>query len=181
VRTAAVEESQIGHYAGAVTRLAAFVVDSALITGLFNLGAAGAIWMLNLLTPLDVSLSRTSAWWLIPLAVWAYIYYWACYALSGRTPGKALMGLRVVRGDGSDVDVLHAAIRVAVFPASFVFGIGLIGIVFGSRRRALHDVASDTAVVYDFDARAAHLRFLVRGSERTGRGAHASHGFTRTG
>jgi uncharacterized RDD family membrane protein YckC len=160
--TVAVDESLLGHYAGAATRLAAFFVDAALVAALFNLGAAGAVWMINLFTPFDVSLSFGSAWWLIPLTIWYFIYYWYCYTLSGRTPGKALMGLRVVRGDGSDLHSRHAAIRVVVYPVSFVFGLGFIGIVFGERRRALHDVAADTAVVYDFDARAAHLRFLHR-------------------
>ena len=41
-------------------------------------------------------------------------------------------------------------IRVIVFPLSFLlFGLGFVGVVFGRRRRALHDVAARTVVVTD--------------------------------
>ena len=161
------DESLIGHYAGAATRLAAFAIDGIISVGVFNIAVAAGIWILGLFTPLQVH--RTgSPWWLVPLGIWLFIYYWYSYTLSGKTPGKALLGLRVVRGDGSDVDGVHAAIRVLTFPLSWLsFGLGFIGIVIGSRRRALHDVIADTAVVYDFDARAAHLRFLVRQTRAT--------------
>ena len=36
-----------------------------------------------------------------------------------------------------------------------------VGIVLGRRRRALHDVVADTAVIYDYDAQAARLRRLL--------------------
>jgi uncharacterized RDD family membrane protein YckC len=75
----------------------------------------------------------------------------------------AFLGLRVVRGDGSALDGWHAAIRVVTLPLGMlVLGLGYLGVVFGRRRRAWQDMLADTAVVYDFDARAARLRFLVR-------------------
>jgi hypothetical protein len=50
-----------------------------------------------------------------------------------------------------------------VFPFSFLFfGLGLIGIAIGQEHRALHDVAAGSTVVYDWDARAARLRFLAK-------------------
>jgi hypothetical protein len=41
-------------------------------------------------------------------------------------------------------------------------GIGFLGIVYQRERRALNDFIAGTAVVYDWDARAARLRWIAR-------------------
>jgi len=167
-----VSESLIGHYAGAATRLGAFVVDALLAVALFQIGVWATFGIIGLFVHVDAPTAHESAWWTLPLVGWLFLYFWYCYSVSGKTPGKALLGLRVVRGDGSDVGRRHAAIRVAAFPLSWIpFGLGFVGIVFGRHRRALHDVIADTAVVYDFDARSARLRFLTRRPVRTGAGS----------
>jgi len=156
-------ESLIGHYAGAITRLAAFLLDLAIGIAVFNVVVAAGIWLINLFTSAQISTSRGSPWWFVPLGAWLFVYFWYCYELSGKTPGMALVGIRVVRGDGSDLRAGRAALRVIVLPISVSFIVlGCFGIVFGKYRRAWHDIVADTAVVYDFDARAARLRFLVR-------------------
>ena len=155
------QPSLIGHYAGAATRLAAIVIDVVLAIVAFDLVLIGLSWLVEVFTPW--TLNRGSAWVAIPLVGWLFIYFWYCYTLSGKTPGMSLLGLRVVRGDGSDLHGWHAAIRVITLPLGLLaMGLGYIGIVFGKRRRAWQDMIADTAVVYDFDARAARLRFLVR-------------------
>jgi uncharacterized RDD family membrane protein YckC len=156
-----VEPSLIGHYAGAATRLVAIIIDVALALAIFDLALIGLSWLVEVFTPW--SLNRDSTWVALPLIGWLFLYFWYCYTLSGKTPGMAFLGLRVVRGDGSTLDGRHAAIRVITLPwGMFVLGLGYLGIVFGRRRRAWQDMLADTAVVYDFDARAARLRFLVR-------------------
>ena len=158
-----VAESLIGHYAGAVTRFSAFVVDAVLSIGGFLVGAAGAVWVINLFARTHVPSPNDSPWWFIPLAVWLFLYFWYCYWLAGKTPGKALFGLRVVAGDGTRLGGARAAVRVVAFALSWTFPlVGFGGVVLGARHRALHDVIAGTAVVYDYDARAAHLRFLLR-------------------
>ena len=156
------DESLIGHYAGAVTRLVAFLIDDGISLGAFYVSVAIGIWLLELFTSIDVSdADRSSLWLLVPLTGWLFLYFWYCWTTAGRTPGMALFGLRVVRGSGATLGARHAAIRVIFLPVCFLFfGLGFIGLIFGRRRRGLHDVAADTAVVYDFDARAARLRFL---------------------
>ena len=158
-----VGESQIGHYAGAITRLAAFLLDLAISIGIFEVVVAAGIWVINLFAGEQISTSRGSAWWFVPMGGWLFVYFWYCYTLSGKTPGMALVGIRVVRGDGADLHGGRAAVRVLVMPLTVTFiALGSVGIVFGKYRRAWHDIVADTAVVYDFDARAARLRFLVR-------------------
>jgi uncharacterized RDD family membrane protein YckC len=71
--------------------------------------------------------------------------------------------LRVVRSDGSTLHSARAALRVVTFPLGYLFfGLGFLGIVIGRERQAIYDHIADTAVVYDFDARAAKLRFLAK-------------------
>lgn len=95
--------------------------------------------------------------------VWSFLYLAVPLAAGGRTSGGATLGLRVVRGDGRDLDPRHAVVRVLAFPLSFVlFGACFLLILLRRDRRALHDVVADTAVVYSWDARAARLRFLAQ-------------------
>jgi uncharacterized RDD family membrane protein YckC len=48
------------------------------------------------------------------------------------------------------------------FTLLFTLGIGFLGIVFQRDRRALNDYIAGTSVVYDWDARAARLRWIAR-------------------
>jgi uncharacterized RDD family membrane protein YckC len=102
----------------------------------------------------------------VALAVWSFLYFAVPLAASGRTFGSAILGLRVVRSDGQELDPGHAALRVLVLPLSFLFfGIGFLPILLRRDRRALQDLIADTAVVYAWDARAARLRLLARAPE----------------
>jgi uncharacterized RDD family membrane protein YckC len=75
----------------------------------------------------------------------------------------AIVGLRAVNRDGSDLTGGQAIVRVLVTPLSFlVFFLGFWLILIRGDRRALHDLIARTAVVYGWDARAAHLRFLAK-------------------
>ena len=158
------EPSLEGHYAGAVTRLGAAATDVALSLALFALGSAFVSWLVDIFFRVRLETDHRGSWgWAVALVVWEFVYYWYCLSLAGKTPGCSLVGLRVVKDTGEDLDRWHAAIRVIFFPFSFLFfGAGFLGIVLGRRRRAFHDVVAGTGVVYDWDARAARLRFLAK-------------------
>ena len=95
--------------------------------------------------------------------MWAFVYFAYPLAASGRTLGMAIVGVRAVRADGSDINGTHAVVRVLALPLSFLlFGLGFLLIVLRRDRRALHDLIASTAVVYAWDARAARLRFLLK-------------------
>jgi uncharacterized RDD family membrane protein YckC len=83
----------------------------------------------------------------------------------GRTPGKALMGLRVVTVEGAPVRFRHAAIRAALGLVDFVATLGL-GAVLSSmlsrRNQRLGDMVAGTVVV----------------RERLGSGTSRAHDFT---
>ncbi len=113
---------------------------------------------------IDKLMPRVDILWVV-LAFWGweFIYYAYFWTTSGKTPGMTLLGVRVVRHDGSDVGTRRGLVRTLVFPLSFLLlGLGFLGILFGRDRRALHDTIAGTAVIYAWDARAARLRSLAR-------------------
>jgi uncharacterized RDD family membrane protein YckC len=71
---------------------------------------------------------------------------------SGRTPGKRMTHLRVVRDGGTPVDLPASAIRnllrlVDILPAAYL--VGLLAIAFTRRNQRLGDLAAGTLVIRD--------------------------------
>ena len=157
------QESLQGKYAGFASRFTAFAVDVGISLGVFMLALAAISFAALVLTGKDITWHRGDIWVIIAYAVWAFIYFAHSWAVSGRTVGMALFGVRVVRDDGTDASGRRTVVRTLALPLSFLFlGLGFTGILLGDRRRALHDVIAGTAVIYSWDARAARLRFLSR-------------------
>jgi uncharacterized RDD family membrane protein YckC len=157
------EQGLWGHYSGFVSRFAGYLVDLVVSTGVFMLALAAASFAASLVTGHAINWHKGDIGVGIALLAWQFLYYAYSWAAAGKTFGMALLGTRVVRRDGADVDVRHAIIRTLAFPLSFLLcGLGFAGILFGRERRALHDVIADTAVVYTWQARAQRLRFLAR-------------------
>jgi uncharacterized RDD family membrane protein YckC len=148
-----------GRYAGPVTRLIAFMLDSLIVTTGFTLIVAGASFLVELVTARQVEVAGRGVWFVAAFVVWAFLYLWLSIAVFGKTLGKTVMGVRVVGADGSIA--LHsrqAVIRALGYPLSIaILGIGLVGVVFGRERRAWHDHLARTAVVYDWGSRAARM------------------------
>lgn len=73
------------------------------------------------------------------------LYLGACWAISGRTAGCVVMGLRVVGSKGQGLRPVQALVRslLCVF-----FAIGLAWCAVDSRRRSVADIVSRTRVVY---------------------------------
>lgn len=158
------EGSLAGNYAGPITRLAAYAVDAFVVVTTYGLMLSLIAFVWQLLTRSDLVLPASdSLVWLIGLGVWTFVYFGGSWALAAKTPGMAVLGLRVVQRDGGELTVRRAIVRAMAFPLSFVvLGLGFVGIVIGRERRALHDVIAGTTVVYDWDARAARWRLLSR-------------------
>jgi len=157
-----------GHYAGPLSRLLAYGADLVAIS-IVGAGTVAIIQLaIDVATPWSVNLKNVH--WLIVAGqlLWAAVYFGATWVVFERTPGMSLLGLRIVRGDGSPLDRRHALIRLAAFPLAFLtLGAGFLGIIFGRQHRAIYDRIADTAVVYDWDAEAARLRNLAdRGARR---------------
>lgn len=159
----------LGHYAGAVSRFAAYAIDVLVSWALYTLALAGITFAIRIVTGRSVSLHLGNGIIVgVVFAVWELSYFGYCWAAVGKTPGMALLGVRVVRADGADIDPWRGAVRALAFPLSIVLlGLGFAGILIQREHRALHDLIAGTAVVYDWDARATRLRFLARASGRS--------------
>jgi uncharacterized RDD family membrane protein YckC len=147
-----------GHYAGIASRVAAYVIDAVVVLGIYTITTSMLTFVVVLVTGVEINLSFSlqigaSA----GLILWAIIYDWYGLAVFGRTPGKALMGLIVTRGDGADLRRGRAFLRAVLRPLliAVTLGLELVGVVIGQRHRALHDVLADTVVTYEWDARAS--------------------------
>ena len=159
-----IRQSLQGKYAGFASRFTAFAVDVGVSLGVFMLALAAASFAAKVLTGKGIAWNKGDIWVIITCAVWVFIYFAYSWAASGKTVGMALFGVQVVREDGTAASARRAVVRTLALPLSFLFlGLGFVGILLGSRRRALHDVIAGTAVIYSWDARAARLRFLSRG------------------
>ena len=161
------EEELQGTYAGFVTRFTGFAIDAATILVAFAIAGRVFEYLASAVLGADIALRDASWLSFIALAGWAFLYCSYSLAADGRTLGMAIVGLRAVAKDGRALTTRQAIIRVLVTPLSFlVFFVGFWLALFRRDRRALHDLIAGTAVVYAWDARAAHLRFLARRPER---------------
>jgi uncharacterized RDD family membrane protein YckC len=152
-----------GNYAGAVSRLVAFGADVGASWGLFTLGAAALAFTIQLASGTKFSLANYQIASLVSAVVWEFLYFAYQWTLSGKTIGMAILGIRVVKVDGTAIGARQAVIRTVTLPLSIiVFGLGFLGILTNRRRYAWHDRFAGTAVVYSWDARAARLRWLAR-------------------
>ena len=167
---AAAPQSMSGTTAGAMTRLAAFALDSLIITVLFSLGVSITEYVANLVLSQDWRPERgNSIVWIVLITLWSALYFVSGWTIAGRTPGMGIIGLRVVRKDQEPISFRASLIRILVFPAVFVVGLGAAGILLSRRHRALHDVAARSLVVYDWGERAAQAPApLARWLERHG-------------
>ena len=152
-----------GHYAGIVSRFAAFVIDIVAIALTFAVVGTVLEYVLTILVRHQMQLRDTGIVADVLLGVWAFVYFVLPQSMSGRTLGMGIVGLRSVRTDGSDLHARQAILRTLFLPLSFLLlGVGFALIVLRGDRRALHDLLGGSAVVYAWDARAARVRFLAR-------------------
>ena len=148
-----------GRFAGSVSRFLAFLVDQFVIGVIFAIGSLLVQSAVRVVFRSTFDIEDSGLAMVIAFALWAFVYTAGSLAATGSTIGKAILGLRTVRADGSRLDGRRAALRTLMFPLSFLlFGIGLLIGLVRRDRRELHDLIADTAVVYAWDADTARLR-----------------------
>ena len=153
-----------GHYAGAASRIVAFAADIGASWGLYTLGVALLNAAIKLITGRSFTLTNHQFVAFIVLVAWEFFYFTYQWAVSGKTLGMAVFGLQVVTKEGGPIKMSQAVRRTIGLAVTLflTLGIGFLGIVFQRERRALDDFIAGTAVVYDWDARAARLRWIAR-------------------
>lgn len=137
--------------AGFVTRMFAFLIDLAIVALITTIGGLMATLLDNALDSmgLDLRLSMGAIYVLLIPLIWGsyYVMFWA---LTGRTPGKWLMGLKVVNTDSHPPTVSRAIIRFLGYGVSAVaFWLGFVWVLIDEDRQAWHDHFARTWVIYD--------------------------------
>jgi uncharacterized RDD family membrane protein YckC len=147
------------HSAGSVSRFLAFLVDQFLAGILFATGLTLMSAALQVVIGVDFDTQADSTLVSLAYLSWHFLYHAGSLAATGRTIGKAVLGLLVVQKDGHKLAGWAPVVRTIAFPISFlIFGIGLLMGLFRRDRRELHDLIAGTAVIYAWDAATAQLR-----------------------
>jgi uncharacterized RDD family membrane protein YckC len=78
-----------------------------------------------------------------------YVFFWSKSSpWPGQTIGSKLLNIRVIKTDGSDLEISQALIRyVGFFIAAIVLLIGLIWAAFDPNKQGWHDKIAGTYVI----------------------------------
>jgi uncharacterized RDD family membrane protein YckC len=128
------EKRKTGYYdlADVGTRLFALIIDG---------------FILGLITGVLFSLISTPGAFGGALVGVAYQWYFLTQN-DGQTPGKRIMGIKVVRKDGAPLDAATIIVRyVGYYINSFLFGIGWLWAFWDADRQGIHDKLAGTIVV----------------------------------
>jgi uncharacterized RDD family membrane protein YckC len=90
--------------------------------------------------------------------VWAVVYDALFVLRFGATPGKLMLGLRVVGGDGRPLGLMRITARcLAKGLVGFTLGIGYLIVAIDDQKRGLHDFFCKTRVVQTRPGRRSRL------------------------
>jgi uncharacterized RDD family membrane protein YckC len=145
--------------AGLASRFLALVTDSGIVLG-------ATVGIERLLALLPFGIGRAVAITLGFALTWAY-HLWFEVRQQGRTPGKRMLGLRVVDGRGLPITWQQSLARNAVRALDFLpafYGLGGAVCLLDRERRRLGDLLADTIVVRE--ARALPVSATALGRPR---------------
>jgi uncharacterized RDD family membrane protein YckC len=100
---------------------------------------------------LDIAAFENGIFYILLFFLWWFYPVYFEIKKHGSTPGKKVMGLRVLNDDGTPVTVGASMLRnlvlcVDFFP--FLYGLGLVSMLLNSRFKRLGDLAAGTLVVH---------------------------------
>jgi uncharacterized RDD family membrane protein YckC len=123
-----------GDYAGFWIRLLAFIIDVLILSIPYAV--------------IEVMLEGTGAQLLLRLLIGALYNVGFWVVNDGATPGKMVMGIRVVMVNGGSIDAGPALLRwIGYYVSAIIFFIGYIMIAFTREKRGLHDYMAGTVVI----------------------------------
>ena len=168
----------LGRYAGFITRFVAFIIDRIIVSFILFIIIWSVEWIANAFA-INLLLFHEGTPWELSLAVTAalYLLFWLLYdigfwMLAGQTPGKRVMGVRVVRTDGKRLKLGNALRREIGYWLSAILFLGYLWILFDNRRQGFHDKLAGTMVVYSWPEdelqvtfvrdRVEHIRYRIQ-------------------
>lgn len=157
-----------GQYAGFITRLLAFASDQLLLFTVILVANTTILLVLSFfrITVGDVfsipdgqgTLSQLVHVFLVGLTIFLnfafyFGYFIVFWMLVGQTPGKMLMGVRVVSMNGRPLSFFQAVRRlIGYYISMLVFFLGFLWILISDSRQGWHDKFARTYVIYTWQA-----------------------------
>ena len=121
------------NYAGFWRRLVAVIIDGVI------LGAITGVLM-------AIFGAQQAASWLGSII--GIIYIIGFWTWRGQTPGKMVMGIKIIKTDGSPIGIGRAILRyVGYLVSTIIICIGYLMIAWDSKKQGLHDKIAGTYVV----------------------------------
>jgi uncharacterized RDD family membrane protein YckC len=139
------------HYAGFWIRFVAWIIDAVILAIALTILDTPVELMMGVTRHIGDPTSMAGMIGILALINLALQCVYHAYFLStrGATPGKMVLGLRVIRSDGSMLTAGQAVGRYFGYLLDgFTLMIGFIMAGFDSQKRALHDRICDTRVIY---------------------------------
>ena len=164
-----------GQYAGFVSRLIAFVLDRIIIwtviliintiliviLGFFNLSLEQILNLQNNQNILQTLFTIFFFLLVISINFVLYnAYFIVFWMLVGQTPGKMIMGVRIVSTDGSPVGFFQSVRRLIGYWISMIIVfLGFLWVLISDTRQGWHDKIANTYVIYSWEARGGYRFF----------------------
>lgn len=136
-------------YAGLIDLLICVVLMVAIIVGVLVIAARTGMASADVETP-------TTAWALAVLSLMQFVILWGYYLLfeglgDGQTPGKRMLGIRVVRDGGYSVGFGASAVRnlmrIVDMQPALTYAIGIGSVAMSTSGKRLGDMVAGTIVV----------------------------------
>ena len=167
----------LGRYAGFFSRAAAYILDRLIVFGIAFVILAVIEYFLRLLGVEEWLQSLSDRAMLnaglaillstiginILVSIWYNIAFWV---LSGQTPGKRALGVRVMRADGRRLSVGRALVRQVGYWISSIFYLGFLWILFDNKRQGFHDKLAGTIVTYAWPEGRLRGTFVIEHVQR---------------
>jgi len=143
--------------AGIGSRFLAALMDTALIM-LLQAVLFGSFFLLaKFVFNMDILNGDFASWALAILGIISFIFLWGYYLFfeilwNGQSPGKRMVGIRVIRVDGTPITASESMIRnlvriIDLLPTAY--GVGVVTMFINSNSRRVGDLAAGTIVVHD--------------------------------
>jgi uncharacterized RDD family membrane protein YckC len=136
--------------AGFFIRLVAYIIDCIIV------GVGAGVLMAVFGVPMSAGAGTASQIELgamqgigaLLLLIWSLGYLLFFWATSGKTPGKAILGLQIVRTDGGKLGLGKAIVRLIGYAISgIVIYLGFLWILWDKEKQGWHDKIAGTYVI----------------------------------
>ena len=167
----------LGRYAGFFSRGAAYLLDRAICFAISFLITLVIDYLLSLFridqrletlgqdAPLQVLLALLLSAVGLNLLV-TIVYNVGFWMMSGQTPGKRVLGVRVMRTDGTRLRLGNAIRRQIGYWISGIFYLGFLWILFDNKRQGFHDKIAGTIVTYSWPEGRLRGTFIIERVQR---------------